>query len=71
MTVFEQVEWWVSKENALQEYFPEFKIDDAVAIREVINNLISTCLFTYRNLLLCFQSARRFMEWVQEGEDED
>jgi hypothetical protein len=29
------VDWWVSKENALQEFFPEFNIDDAVAIREV------------------------------------
>mmetsp|Transcript_4603 Transcript_4603/g.10196 ORF Transcript_4603/g.10196 Transcript_4603/m.10196 type:complete len:84 (-) Transcript_4603:350-601(-) len=46
----DEVDWWVSKENALQEFFPEFKIDDAVAIRE---------------------SARRFVEWVQEGEDED
>jgi hypothetical protein len=53
-----QVDWWVSKENALQEFFPEFKIDDAVAIREVRKRtfFLLSCITVILTLIRLFRA---------------
>lgn len=46
----EQFKVWHSQETALQNYYSEFKLGDAIKLRE---------------------SAYTFIEWLEEGEDED
>ena len=46
----DQFKVWQAQETALQNFYADFKLKDAVAIRE---------------------AAGKFIEWLEEGEDED
>jgi hypothetical protein len=46
----DQFKVWRAQETALQKYYPEFELGDAINIRE---------------------SADKFLEWLEEGEDDE